>query len=286
MKVLNHIGISGGKDSTALLLWAVHESGYPKESIVASFCDTGNEAPQTYDYVEMLSQRVHPITTLKPERGFYDMVRHKARFPSSQCRFCTTELKMIPTRLFIHALRELGCEVLLHSGVRASESADRALLPPRELSTFFGCEVFRPLLSWTIEDVWAIHARYGIPRNPLYDMGAQRVGCWPCIHSRKAEIALLARQSPERIAFLREKETETGSSHRDGFSSFFTPKKVPARYRSKTITTKDGRRMNVCTIDDVVQWALDSPELYQQEFEFDPFAESAPACDSRLGVCE
>lgn len=44
--------------------------------------------------------------------------------------------------------------------------------------------------------------------------------------------------------------------------------------------------MNVCTIDDVVQWALDSPELYQQEFEFDPFAESAPACDSRLGVCE
>jgi 7-cyano-7-deazaguanine synthase in queuosine biosynthesis len=40
---INHIGISGGKDSTALLLWAVHESGYPKESIHATFCDTDNE---------------------------------------------------------------------------------------------------------------------------------------------------------------------------------------------------------------------------------------------------
>lgn len=26
--LINHIGVSGGKDSTALLLWAVNESGY------------------------------------------------------------------------------------------------------------------------------------------------------------------------------------------------------------------------------------------------------------------
>lgn len=36
---INHIGLSGGKDSTALLGWALHESGYPRESLRFSFCD-------------------------------------------------------------------------------------------------------------------------------------------------------------------------------------------------------------------------------------------------------
>lgn len=33
-----HVGISGGKDSTAALLWLVHESGVPKHRINATFC--------------------------------------------------------------------------------------------------------------------------------------------------------------------------------------------------------------------------------------------------------
>lgn len=37
-----HVGISGGKDSGALLLWMVHESGIPADQIIATFCDTGN----------------------------------------------------------------------------------------------------------------------------------------------------------------------------------------------------------------------------------------------------
>jgi hypothetical protein len=40
--LINHCGCSGGKDSTALLLWMVHESGYHLESIRPTFCDTGN----------------------------------------------------------------------------------------------------------------------------------------------------------------------------------------------------------------------------------------------------
>ena len=51
---INHIGCSGGKDSTALLLWAIFESGYSRDSLDVSFCDTGNEAPATYDYISYL----------------------------------------------------------------------------------------------------------------------------------------------------------------------------------------------------------------------------------------
>lgn len=53
--LINHIGISGGKDSTALLLWAVHESGYDPNSLDVTFCNTHNEHQITYDYVRMLS---------------------------------------------------------------------------------------------------------------------------------------------------------------------------------------------------------------------------------------
>ncbi len=67
---LYHIGVSGGKDSTALLLWAVNESGYPRDRIVASFCDTGNEHQITYDYVRMLSDKVFHIPVGRKEKAF------------------------------------------------------------------------------------------------------------------------------------------------------------------------------------------------------------------------
>lgn len=307
-RVLNHIGISGGKDSTALLLWAVHESGYPKESLIVSFCDTGNEAPETYDFVAMLSEKVHPVTTIKPERDFWELAKYKKRFPSARARFCTEELKMKPTKTFVQAFAAIGIEVVLHSGVRAAESEDRAKLPERELSLYFGMTVFRPLLQWTIEDVWAIHKRYDIAPNPLYSMGCARVGCLPCIMSRKREIANIAQRWPERIDFIRSQEGAVRNGC--GYSSMFARDRVPDRYRTKEITTAprslavkqqasegqevipledvrrthiEGQKMRVCTIDDVVRWAINDPAIYEEEFDF---FEDAPACDSRYGACE
>ena len=61
-----HVGVSGGKDSGAVLLWMVHESGIPRHQINATFCDTGNEHKHTYEQVRILSEKVHPIETLKP----------------------------------------------------------------------------------------------------------------------------------------------------------------------------------------------------------------------------
>lgn len=43
-----HVGVSGGKDSGAVLLWMVHKSGIPREKINATFCDTGNEHERTH----------------------------------------------------------------------------------------------------------------------------------------------------------------------------------------------------------------------------------------------
>ena len=316
-KIINHGGVSGGKDSTALLLWMVHESGYPLESLDFTFSDTGNEAPETYDYVKMLSSRVHPIKTLTPPLDYYALAAQRQRFPSPKARFCTTELKMLPSKAHMDALIAEGFTVINHSGVRASESADRAKLEAHEPAwlSYFGCPGFRPLLRWTLADVWAIHAKYGIPRNPLYDMGCKRVGCLPCIMSRKEEILNIAVNMPERFDMIREQEKRVGERRGDGMSTFFARDKVPLRFRDKIITTTPkskevaatpldensldfdpsefpskvtiktgGVKMAVATIDAVSRWAQ-AGVGDTEELDFDDLDEP-PTCDSRSGLCE
>lgn len=254
MKRIYHIGISGGKDSTALLLWMMYESGIPREQMVATFCDTQNEAKETYGHIAMLSQKVFPVQWLETE-GFIQLAKRKGRFPSTKARFCTQELKLLPTMRFLDDLSERFDEVIPVSGVRRGESEARSKLQEwgDPLESYFGLKEWRPLIDWQIEDVLAIHAKYGIPLNPLYGMGATRVGCFPCINSNKREMRMLATLFPERITQIRNWEKEFDNLN--GISTFFSPNKVPKRFCSKKITTAKGKPMRVCTIDDVVEWA-------------------------------
>lgn len=283
--IINHIGVSGGKDSTALLLWAVYESGYPKDSIIATFCDTGNEAQITYDHIAMLSAKVHPIKTIKPPLDFFELAKKRKRFPSTAARFCTSELKVIPSQNFIHGLIAKGYTVVAHSGVRREESPSRAALTARDFDPGFLCEVYRPLLDWEIEDVWAIHDRYQVPVNQLYKMGATRVGCLPCIMSRKSELVMIARNFPEVVGRLAAAEEEMPTKNM--FSSFFAMDRVPLPWRSKEITTKDGRILNVPTARDVFAWAATARG--GRQFQFDFMLEADPdsaICPSGRGMCE
>jgi 3'-phosphoadenosine 5'-phosphosulfate sulfotransferase (PAPS reductase)/FAD synthetase len=283
--IINHIGVSGGKDSTALLLWAVYESGYPKDSIVATFCDTGNEADVTYRQIEMLSTRVHPIETIKPPLDFFELAKKKKRFPSVKARFCTSELKVLPTQSHIHGLISRGYTVVAHSGVRRDESLSRAALPARDYDPGFLCECYRPLIDWGIEDIWAIHDRYSIPVNPLYKMGATRVGCLPCIINRKRELTMIARNFPEVVERLAAAEESIDTVN--GFSSFFAMDRVPITWRSKDVTLANGEIVKVPTARDVFNWAQTAwgGRQFQFDFMLDADPDSA-VCPSGRGMCE
>lgn len=72
----NIISVSGGKDSTALLLLAIERE---TENLQAVFADTGHEHQQTYDYVRYLEQATGvPIRWVRAD--FAERIANKAAY--------------------------------------------------------------------------------------------------------------------------------------------------------------------------------------------------------------
>lgn len=249
------VGVSGGKDSSAVLLWMMHESGVPRSQILPIFCDTGNEHELTIKHIGHISSELMPVTTISGKRTFYDLAIHRKRFPSVRARFCTEELKIYPTQDLVRWLTTGGFNVVSVSGVRADESTARGELPERDYSGTLLCDTWRPLLSWTINDVYAIHTKYDFPLNPLYGFGARRVGCWPCIMSNKAEIRNITLNFPDQIKKLANAEAEMEAVN-GKFSGFFASDKIPPRFRTQRAVTKNNEQIVVACVDDVSRWSL------------------------------
>lgn len=197
--------ISGGKDSAAMSLY-LRELGIEHDRV---FMDTGWEHPTTYEYLRgPLTRELGPITEISGPLKMVDLIRKKGMFPSRQRRYCTQELKVKPMQRYMAALVDAGEDCINTVGIRRAESEARSKMPEWEWSDGFDCEVWRPLIHWSEDDVIAIHTRHGLAPNPLYLRGAQRVGCWPCIYARKSEIKLIADIDPTRIDMIRDLETE------------------------------------------------------------------------------
>lgn len=266
------LSVSGGKDSAAASLH-LRELGIEH---VRVFADTGWEHGLTYEYLRgPLTDVIGPITEVRGLLGFADLVRKKRLFPDRTKRFCTTELKMKPIQKF---LESLGDDVLNVVGIRADESIARSNLTETEWSDFFDCEVWRPLLRWTVEDVIAIHKRHGLLPNPLYLKGASRVGCWPCIHARKEEIRLVADIDPARIDEIRALENESTENAR-AFQEAKGEKLDWVRSMFSAHVGRNGHRP--MPIDEAVEWARTARGGKQMLLVND----QEPGC-VRWGMCE
>lgn len=251
--------ISGGKDSAAMSLY-LRELGIEHDRV---FLDTGWESPLTYEYLRGELERVlGPITWLRGPRLMEDLVKHKGMFPGRRIRFCSQELKVFPIMRHLRWLMDTAVDVVNAVGIRAAESAARALMPEWEWQEGFDCEVWRPLLRWSEQDVIAIHQRHGLRPNPLYLLGATRVGCWPCIFARKSEVRLVAETDPSRIVRLRVLEQEVGEVARERAQRNGRQlTNLPTWFQNPTSRPgPDGKRDGTCwPIDRVVEWSRSSP---------------------------
>jgi 3'-phosphoadenosine 5'-phosphosulfate sulfotransferase (PAPS reductase)/FAD synthetase len=209
--------VSGGKDSTAVAL-LLKEVGIPYEAI---HFDTGWEHPLTEAYVrETLPDIIGPIKIMQGRfSGFAEMVKKKGMFPSRVRRFCTQELKVKPFITYLKQRQLDGDDPVSAVGIRAAESQARSTLEEWEENESYDCEVWRPIIAWSEQDVIDMHAKHGIIPNPLYLKGARRVGCWPCIFSAKKEIRLLAQIDPKRTAEIEALEAEVQESARARYAA-------------------------------------------------------------------
>lgn len=210
----NWICCSGGKDSTALLLWTIEEK-LPNCRYI--YADTKFEHPELYAYLEYLEDRLGVRIERIESEGFIELAKRKGRFPSSVARFCTEHLKIIPMARYIDQAEDHDGDNphMLWVGIRREESTARSRMPetiytkvnypPRKV-----CHQLRnhPLLDWYTQDVFDIHRRFGIEPNPLYKMGMHRVGCFPCIMARHAELRTIFKRMPEMVDKIEAWEAE------------------------------------------------------------------------------
>jgi 3'-phosphoadenosine 5'-phosphosulfate sulfotransferase (PAPS reductase)/FAD synthetase len=254
--------ISGGRDSAAMSLYLT-ELGIEHERV---FMDTGWESQITYDYLRgPLSDKIGPITEIRGELDFVQLVEKKGLFPSRNRRFCTELLKVIPVQRWLELrsaarITDDAPELVNAVGIRRSESRARSEMAEWEWSDGFDIEVWRPLVTWA--------------SDPLYDLGAARVGCWPCIHARKSEIALVAKVDPGRIDFIRSlslRLNERGAATDAELGRPFVPRSMFSYHGG------DSHHIPI-SIDEAVEWANSKRGEWQPPGTSD-------GC-MRWGVCE
>jgi 3'-phosphoadenosine 5'-phosphosulfate sulfotransferase (PAPS reductase)/FAD synthetase len=265
------IQISGGKDSTATILWAI-DKGLEFSCV---FCDTGNESQVTYDYIDYLESTLKlDLIRLNPKYDFWELSKKKKRFPSTKARFCTTELKVIP---FTNWLLAQSGVFRIYMGMRAQESQNRASM--NAMDDYFklrkGDYGVRKIRAWlkagneaiavlpihnlSHNEVFELHKKHGIAPNPLYLKGLSRVGCFPCIMCRHSELNIISKEFPEVISMIAEKEKQIGST-------FFPPRYIATKH--------------IATINEVVDY-VNRNDLPNQTELFE-----IPSCKSAYNICE
>jgi 3'-phosphoadenosine 5'-phosphosulfate sulfotransferase (PAPS reductase)/FAD synthetase len=270
---VNVVGFSGGKDSTALLLWMQDQ----EREYVTVFNDTGWEHPLTYAYIEEINQRLlgGTLVTLKPAdwvptgttenyQDMRDLVARKGRVPSVRARFCTEYLKTNPLRAFLETVDA----PILYQGIRAEESPARAKMGASAWSDYYDCQVERPLFTWSASQVFALLKSHGVDANPLYQLGSKRVGCFPCVLTRHAELKRLSRTLPEVWDRIAELERLSGRS-------YFPPGYLPDRFCSL-----EAKGVRIPSIEDVRRYLFSNDDAHLDLFG------PTPACTSVYNLCE
>ena len=246
------ISISGGKDSQMILgvmMDRIKAQGYAG-SVRAIHADTGAEWPQSLPHCEMLCDHYGiPLDVAIPFRALPEHMerrcgivkqwnidheakilagdeKKRAGWASSACRYCTSDCKRAPIDKVVRGAfpaRSTGSSILSVTGERRQESAHREKLPelePHKRLTAGSRVVtmYRPILDYTLDQVWAHIASTGLPRHVAYDKGNKRLSCAICVLASDDDIRNGAAECPDLAEHYLRIEREYGFTMKNGKS--------------------------------------------------------------------
>lgn len=217
------LSLSGGKDSTAL---AIFMRGRITEMEYV-FCDTEQELPETYEYLDRLEVFLgKEIKRLKHNgKGFDELLQTRRGFlPSAQARWCTEYLKIKPFEKYV------GVDLCYsYVGIRADEAHRKGYIStkPNIIPQY-------PFIEANIikQDVFRILEESGLG-IPKYYEWRSRSGCYFCFFQQRVEWVGLLENHPdlyERAKKYEREETETGErytwSSRESLTELQDPKRI------------------------------------------------------------
>ena len=179
--VKNVVGLSGGKDSTALALRLAEVEPRDYEYICN---ETGDELPEMQEHWRKLETLLgKPLIRVRHERGLREECLVQKMLPNWQDRWCTRILKIEPT---IAYMETLPAGSVLYVGLRADEE-ERKGLYGEDLDVRF------PMRSWGwgLADVTAYLERRGV-------CIPERTDCALCPNQRLGEWRNLRQKHPGR----------------------------------------------------------------------------------------
>lgn len=165
------VGLSGGKDSTALALLLVEREPRQYEFICNT---TGDELPEMLDHWKRLEDMLGcEIVQVRHERDLVGEIRKQSMLPSVFARWCTRILKIEPTIKYMDSLPDGST---LYVGLRADEEIRRGIYGEDMLIRF-------PLREWGMDEaaVWSYLDGRGVcipKRTDCAKCPYQRLGEW------------------------------------------------------------------------------------------------------------
>ena len=136
-QVRHVIGISGGKDSSALAIYL--NNRYPDIDLDYYFCDTGKELEETYTLISNLETYLGcSVRKLKgskqshknPFDHFLDV--YSGYLPSSTSRWCTKQLKLAPFEAYVG-----DDPIISYVGIRADEDREGYISTKKNIQSIF-----------------------------------------------------------------------------------------------------------------------------------------------------
>lgn len=211
------VSLSGGKDSTAMLLRLLEENR-PVDLIL--FCDTGLEFPQMYDHLNRLEAHIgREIIRLKAPHDFeYYFYRYhpKRKNPALEQydgmswagprnRWCTAMLKTRIVETYLKTLKD-EYTVIEYVGIAADETK-------RIKNKNY------PLVDWgmTEQDCLSYCYERGFSWGRLYELFS-RVSCWCCPLQGLAELRKLYEYFPDLWRQLEKWDETTWRQFRADYS--------------------------------------------------------------------